>query len=155
VIGHEVDGEDAYANQVTAVTDVFIDLVKEQAGFLKGALAAAGIGVKDIAKLGSTGLIAAAIAIAVVLAIDLVIALWAPADLIIEDPTSYTLLDLVERTGAAFAMPPASVFRTEGDIDVKVTPLDKLPNQYRELRRYDSDDEDSRYEITYRFNRVA
>jgi hypothetical protein len=155
VIGHEVDGEAAYANQVTAVTDVFIDLVKDQAEFLKGALAAAGIGAKDIAKLGSTGLIAVAIAIAVLLAIDLVVALWAPADLIIQDPTGYTLLELVERTGAAFPMPPPSTFRTEGDIDVKVTPLDKLPNQYRELRRYDSDDEESRYEITTRFNRVA
>lgn len=155
VIGHEVDGEAAYAKQVTAVTDLFIDLIKEQAEFVKGALAAAGISPKDIAKLGTTGIVVVAIAIAVVLAIDLVIALWAPADLIIEDPTGYTLLDLVERTGAAFPMPAASAFRTEGDIDVKVKPLDKLPNQYREMREYRSDDEDSRYEITYRFNRVA
>ena len=28
---------------------------------------------------------------------DLIIALWAPADLIIEDPTGYALLDLAER----------------------------------------------------------
>ena len=155
VIGHEVDGEEAYAKQVTAVTDVFIDLVKEQAEFVKGALAAAGISPKDIAKLGTTGIVVVAIAIAIVLVIDLVIALWAPADLIIEDPTGYTLLDLVERTGAAFPLPPASAFRTEGDIDVEVKPLDKLPQQYREMRVYASDDEDSRYEITYRFNRVA
>jgi hypothetical protein len=40
-------------------------------------------------------------------------------------------------------------------IDVKVTPLDRIPNPYRELRRYDSDDEEGRYEITYRFDRVA
>ncbi len=155
VIGHEVDGEEAYAKQVTAVTDVFIDLVKEQAEFVKGALAAAGISPKDIAKLGTTGIVVVAIAIAIVLVIDLLVALWAPADLIIEDPTGYTLLDLVERTGAAFPMPAASAFRTEGDIDVEVKPLDKLPQQYREMREYASDDEDSRYEITYRFNRVA
>ena len=155
VIGHEVDGEEAYAKQVTAVTDVFIDLVKEQAEFIKDALAAAGIDVKDIAKLGTTGIVVVAIAIAIVLVIDLLVALWAPADLIIEDPTGYTLLDLVERTGAAFPMPAASAFRTEGDIDVKVKPLDKLPQQYRETREYKSDDEDSHYEITYRFNRIA
>ncbi len=155
VIGHEVDGEEAYAKQVTAVTDVFIDLIKEQAEFIKDALAAVGISPADIAKLGTTGIVVVAIAIAILLAIDLVIALWAPADLIIEDPTGYTLLDLVERTGAAFPLPPPSTLRTEGDIDIKVKPLDKLPNQYREMREYESDDEDSRYQITYRFNRVA
>lgn len=155
VIGHEVDGEDAYANQVTAITDVFIDLVKEQAAFAKAALAAAGIGAKDLAKLGTTGIVVVAIAIAIVLAIDLIIALWAPADLIIEDPTGYTLLELIERTEAGFPMPGPSTFRTEGDIDVKVKPLDKLPHQYREAREYASSAEESRYEITTRFNRVA
>ena len=47
-----------------------------------------------------------------------------------------------------------------GDINIHhhcapVKPLDKLPHQYREMREYASDDEDSRYEITYRFNRIA
>jgi hypothetical protein len=38
---------------------------------------------------------------------------------------------------------------------VKVTPLDKIPQQYRERREYISDDEDSRYEIVLRYNRLA
>ena len=155
VLGHEVDGEDAYQNQVTSTTDIFVDLVKEQVASVKGALKAAGIGASEIAGLGSTGLIAAAIAIGVLLAIDFIVALWAPADLIIEDPTGYTLLDLVERTGASFPPPPESSFRTEGDIDVKVAPQDKLPQQYRERRTYESDAEDSRYQLFFRFNRVA
>ena len=155
VLGHEVDGEDAYNNLVTSVTDIFVDLVKEQAAFVKSALAAAGIGLKDIGKLGTTGAIVIGIAIAIVLVVDLIIALWAPADLIIEDPTGYSLLDLAERTGADFPLPDATSFSTEGDIDVKVTPLEKIPTQYREQREYVSDDEDSRYEIVFRFNRTA
>ena len=156
VTGYEVDGESAYANQVTRWTDVYIDLVKDQIEFIKDALDKAGIKPADLAKLGPVGYVVIGAAIAVLLAIDLVIALWAPADPIIEDTTGYTLLDLVERTGAAFPMPPPTTFRTEGyDIDVKVKPLDKLPHQYREMREYESDSEESRYEITYRFNRVA
>ena len=155
VLGHEVDGEDAYENLVTKSTDIFIDLVKEQAAFIKDALAAAGIGLKDIAKLGTTGAIVIGIAIAVVLVIDLIVSLWAPADLIVEDPTGYTVLQLTELTGADFPMPGPTTFTTEGDIDVTVTPEQKVPTQYRERRRYKSSDEDSTYEVVYRFNRTA
>jgi hypothetical protein len=38
---------------------------------------------------------------------------------------------------------------------VKVVPLEKIPTQYRERREYRSDEEDSRYEIVLRYNRVA
>jgi hypothetical protein len=31
----------------------------------------------------------------------------------------------------------------------------KLPLEYHETREYVSDDQDSRYEITYRYNRLA
>ena len=155
VLGHEVDGEDAYNNLVTSVTDIFVDLVKEQAAFIKSALDAAGISLSDIGKLGTTGAIVIGIAIAIVLVVDLIIALWAPADLIIEDPTGYSLLDLIERTGADFALPDSTSFTTEGGIKVTVEPQDKLPTQYRELREYRSDDQDSRYAIAWRFNQTA
>ena len=95
------------------------------------------------------------IAIAITLAVDLIIALWAPADLIIEDPTGYALLDLAERTGADFPAPTTPPCSTEGGIDVKVAPVEKIPLQYRERREYASSDEDSRYAIVYRFNRTA
>lgn len=106
-------------------------------------------------SIGPYGAIAAGIAIAITLIVDLIVALWAPADLIIEDPTGYSLLDLAERTGADFPLPDATRFTTEGDIDVKVKPQEKIPTQYRELREYVSDDEDSRYEILFRFNRTV
>ncbi len=44
---------------------------------------------------------------------------------------------------------------TAGDINVTVTPLDKRPQQFSERRAYVSDDEESRYEIDLRYNRVA
>jgi hypothetical protein len=44
---------------------------------------------------------------------------------------------------------------TPQGIKVKVTPLEKIPQQYREKREYVSDDEESRYEIVLRYNRVA
>jgi hypothetical protein len=155
ILGHEVDGEDAYNNMITSSTDIFVDLVKEQAAFVKGALAAAGIGLSQLKSIGPYGAIAVGIAIAITLIVDLIVALWAPADLIIEDPTGYSLLDLAERTGADFPLPDATSFTTEGDIDVKVKPQEKIPTQYRELREYVSDDEDSRYEILFRFNRTV
>jgi hypothetical protein len=36
-----------------------------------------------------------------------------------------------------------------------ITPLAKIPTQYRERREYISDKEESRYEITLRYNRLA
>jgi hypothetical protein len=38
---------------------------------------------------------------------------------------------------------------------VTVSPLEKVPTQYRELREYRSDEENSRYAIVLRYNRVA
>ena len=155
VMGHEVDGEDAYQDMVTSVSDIFVDLVKEQAKFIAGALSAAGIGAGALKGLGTYAIVAVAIAVAVTLAIDLIIAAWAPADLIIEDPTGYSILDLVERTSPAFALPPSVSFRTDGNIQVDSTPLEKIPLQYREMREYDSAAEESSYQITYRFTRTA
>ncbi|HSW22137.1 MAG TPA: hypothetical protein VLJ62_05175, partial [Burkholderiaceae bacterium] len=155
VLGHEVDGEDAYANLVSSVTDIFIELVKEQFTFAKGAMTSAGITAASLGKLGPVGFVIIGIAIAITLAVDLIIALWAPADLIIEDPTGFSLLDLVERTGADFPPPATAPFTSEGGIQVSATPIDKVPLQYRERRDYVSDDEDSHYAIVYRFNRTA
>ena len=155
VMGYEVDGEDAYDNMVTSVSDVFVDLVKEQAKFIVGGLSAAGITATALKALATYQIIIAAIAVAVTLAIDLIIALWAPADLIMEDATGYSLLELAERTSANFALPPAVHFTSAGGIVVDSTPLEKLPSQYREKRNYFSADESSAYELTYRINRVA
>jgi hypothetical protein len=41
------------------------------------------------------------------------------------------------------------------DLEVVVTPLDKIALTYREFREYVADDEDSRYEVYLRYNRIA
>jgi hypothetical protein len=108
-----------------------------------------------LASFGLAGLIAGAIAAAVVVAIDVFVALWAPADPIIEDMIGPSTQDMVELTSMNFALPAASEHVTPQGIKVKVTPLGKLPGQYRERREYISDDEDSRYEIVFRYTRLA
>ena len=52
-------------------------------------------------------------------------------------------------------MPVVAPYVTHQGIGVEVVPLDKLPVTYRERRQYRSDEEDSRYEIVLRYERVA
>jgi hypothetical protein len=155
IMGFEVDGEAAFENQIDSFTDAFIDMLKDEIAFLKDHLKEVGALVEKLAEKGLAGAIAGAIAIAVVLAVDVFVALWAPADLIIEDAIGPTTLDLVELTSVNFPLLLPSEHITPQGIKVKVTPLDKIPQQYRERREYISDDEGSRYEIVLRYNRVA
>ncbi len=155
IMGFEVDGEDAFKNQINSFTDAFIDILKDEIAFLKDHLDEVKAIVEKLAENGLAGAIAGAIAIAVVLAIDVFVALWAPADLIIEDAIGPTTLDLVELTSVNFPLPLPTEHVTPQGIKVKVTPLEKIPQQYREKREYISDDEESRYEIVLRYNRVA
>jgi hypothetical protein len=88
----------------------------------------------------------------VVLAIDVFVALWAPADLIIEDTIGPTIQDLVQLTSVNFPLPVPSEYVSPQGIKVKVIPLEKIPHQYRERREYISDDEESDYEVVLRYN---
>jgi hypothetical protein len=152
-LGFEVDGEEAFEREIDSFTEAFIEILKDQLNFLADKLDSND--VEKLKDLGMTELIALAIAGAVVLAIDVFVALWAPADLIIEDAIGPTTRDLVELTSVNFPLPLPSAHITPQGIKVKVTPLDKIPQQYRERREYISDDEESRYEIVLRYNRVA
>ena len=153
--GFEIDGEEAFEQQIESTLDVFISILKDQLAFVLDHLKEAGAIASKLASFGLAGLIAGAIAAAVVVAIDVFVALWAPADPIIEDMIGPSTQDLVELTSVDFALPAASEHITPQGIKVKVTPLGKLPGQYRERREYISDDEDSRYEIVFRYNRLA
>jgi hypothetical protein len=154
-MGFEVDGEEAFKNQIDSFTEAFIDILKDEFAFLKDHLKEVEAVIEQLAEHGLAGAIAGAIAVAVVLAIDVFVALWAPADLIIEDAIGPTTLDLVELTSVNFPLPLPSEHVTPQGIKVKVTPLEKIPQQYREKREYVSDDEGSRYEIVLRYNRIA
>jgi hypothetical protein len=57
-------------------------------------------------------------------------------------------------TSVDFPLPAESKHTTQ-DIKVLVVPMEKTATQYRERRDYVSDDEESRYEIYFRYNRVA
>ena len=153
--GFEIDGEDAFENQIEDTLDAFISILKDQLAFVLDHLKEAGAIASKLAAFGLKGLIAAAIAAAIVVAIDVFVALWAPADPIIEDMIGPSTQDLVELTSVNFPLPPASEHITPQGIRVRVTPLGKIPGQYRERREYISDDEDSRYEIVFRYNRLA
>jgi hypothetical protein len=153
--GFEIDGEEAFERQIESSLDAFIDILKDQLAFVLDHLKEAGEIAAKLASYGLKGLIAAAIAAAVVVAIDVFVALWAPADPIIEDMIGPSVQDLAELTNVDIALPAASEHITPQGIRVKVTPLDKLPGRYRERREYISDDEDSRYEIVLRYTRVA
>ncbi|MCL4784668.1 MAG: hypothetical protein KJZ70_16665 [Bryobacterales bacterium] len=157
--GYEIDSDRAFNELITSRSDFFVDLIKQQAKFIGAAITAAG----GIAKLTSLGAIAgwvAGIAVAITLVVDIVVALWAPADPIIRDSFGLSAIDLDRLTNANFPAPPASSFKTEGDGGISVNvnsgiPPEKLPLQYRETREYVSSSEDSRYEIAYRYNRIA
>lgn len=124
IMGFEIDGEEAFERQIDSFTEAFIEILKDQLDFLKDKL-----DLEDIEKLkdlGKKGLIALAIAVAVVLVIDVFVALWAPADLIIEDAIGPTTQDLVQLTSVNFPLPLPSEHVTPQGIKVKVTPLEKF-----------------------------
>jgi hypothetical protein len=157
ILGYEIDSQRAYNQMIMSQMDYFIDLVKEEAAFIGGALAALG-GASALTKLGAIGAIVGGIAAALTLGVDLIIALWAPADLIVEDSLGLSVTDLATLTSANAPAPDPMTFETEDGIMVNVNkgiPPVKLPLEYHETREYVSDDQDSRYEITYRFNRVV
>ena len=157
ILGDEIDSQRFYNKEVTSQTEFFLDLVKKEAVFIGAALAALG-GAAALTKLGAIGAIAAGIAAVLTLGVDLIITLWAPADPIIRDSIGLSVTDLATLTSANAPTPGPTTFTTENGIVVNVNktiPPVKLPLEYHETREYVSDDQDSRYEITYRFNRVA
>jgi len=153
--GFEVDSEEAFEQEINSFLDAFLEVLKRELEFLLDHLKEVEAAVKKLIEAGWAGLIAAAIAVAVVLAIDVIVALWAPADPIIEDTLGPTISNLVQLTSVNFPLPMPSEHTTPQGIKVKVTPLEKIPQQYREKREYISDDEESSYEIVYRYNRLA
>jgi hypothetical protein len=159
VIGFEIDGEDAYKNQITDWTDVFVDLLREQWQIIIGGGAIAREIFTRLTNLGFWGYVIIAVAISLTLAIDLFVALWAPADLIIQDTLGFSATDLARLTNINIPGPVANsdttIYTTPGDIEVRLMRAEKTPFQYLEQRGYISDEEDSWYNIMFRYNRLA
>jgi hypothetical protein len=157
IMGHEIDSEKAYRDQINSFTDAFLHYMKiALAAIGVGAGAAAlAIGLKDLLLLGLAHPVILAIAAAVLIAVVLVLSAWAPADPIIADTLGLSSIDLAALTNANLPLPLASEAASIEDIKVKTVPLEKIANQYRERREYISSAEESRYEIVLRYNRVA
>jgi hypothetical protein len=152
IVGFEVDSESAFENQIDAFTDNFIAMLKLIWDAIKEEASAAVAAI--VKKYGIKGLIAVVIAAAILLAVVAIVALWAPADLIIEDSIGLSVVELASLTSANFPIPQEIEYSTGGEIDVKVVPVSKGV-QYRERREYRSDDEDSEYHIILRYNRLS
>jgi hypothetical protein len=157
IMGFEIDSEKAYRDQINSFTDAFLHYLKIALAGIAGAisLAAFYFGIQDLLKFAFKHYIILAIAAAIVLVVILILAAWAPADLLIEDSLGYTLSDLDTLTNTNLPVPEIAQYVTQQGIKVKAVPLEKIPTQYRERREYRSDKEDSRYEIVLRYNRVA
>jgi len=157
IMGFEIDSEKAYRDQINSFTDAFLHYLKIALAAIVagGAAGAFAIGIKDLLKLALKHPIILAIAAAVVLAIILFLAAWAPADPIIADSLGFTAVDLARLTSADFPPPDEAHYPTQHDITVNVFPIEKAPTQYKERREYVSEPEDSRYEVILRYNRVA
>lgn len=156
VLGHEVDSEGAYSDELEEWTEVFVELVKDQWGFLAGLLGSTTLSAAlDLAgKMPPLAWIALAAALLLVLAVDALIALWAPADPVIKDGISMSAIELAQLTSPDFPLPGRGRYEANDDISVLRQPLDKLPTQYREERRYFSEDQESEYHLRLRYNRV-
>jgi hypothetical protein len=153
VLGHEVDNYATYLAQVRGFTDGYLDVMKrlwkvEAGGIaLMSALAIPGGPVAV--------LVVAAVVTALAAAVNLFLALWAPADLIMQDVIFLTSSELAALTSDEFPSPAAADYRSASDIAVKVRPVSKGGGEYVESRYYRCSDEDSEYEFTLRYRRTV
>jgi hypothetical protein len=146
--GYEIDSEDAFENEITSWWAAFKDFIKDAVLSILPDSGEIDLGNPFV-------FIAVVIAAIILCLVATFYALWAPADPIIEDMIGLSALDLFQLTNMALPLPLPTEYRTTEDIKVKVTPLEKTTQQYRELREYFSDDGDSHYEIILRYNRLT
>jgi hypothetical protein len=155
VLGYEVDNWAAYEAQVHGFIETYMLLLKETWKILVGEIVALGVFVLIVAQSG-WGIVAGAIIAALALVAEVFLALWAPADLIIQDVIVWSACDLAALTDDSRPAPALDPYTTAGGgIKVKVLAEEKGGGGYLERREYTCDDEDSRYSITLRYSRVA
>jgi len=165
IIGFEIDNREAFEQEITAFSDAFKAVMASNWGFYA---ATVGTVAGGIATLFGGPAVGAAVAAALTFAINSIVALWAPADLIIEDSAGIGFLNMVELTSPLFPNPPLMEYESSRGIDVTVEPCQdtddrdrpeceasaKTPEQYRERREYNGGNRGSDYQITLRYRRV-
>lgn len=151
LIGFEIDNREAFEQQIRDFADAYVAILQSNWEAVTAAVGAVGGAVAVALGLGAPW--AEAIAGAITLAIHVFVAVWAPADLVIEDAAAFTTLDLGALTSPLFPAPEPVEFTSAGDIDVRIVPVSKGV-EYVERREYRSDAEDSKYHVTLRYNRL-
>jgi hypothetical protein len=163
--GYEVDNDDAFEQQIDDFSEAYkLVLTSSWQAIVLSVSAAAGV----VAVAAGLSKWAAAIAAGVEFSFNVVLALVLPADPVIQDSIALTGSDLSRLTTVNFPTPPERSYTAASAIDVTVGPCvpgddapeckdqpAKLTGQYREARRYRSDDEDSTYQMTLRYNLVV
>jgi hypothetical protein len=152
IIGYEVDSESAYRDQVQGFVDAFLYVMKSSIQAVANLLVGAVTTLVGVA-LGLSAALIGAISAAIVAAIVLFVAIWAPADLVMEDIVGLSVLDLDELTSPNYQPRPTANYTTGGNIAVTVEAASKIV-EYIEHRLYHSDDEGSRYRISLRYSRT-
>ncbi len=150
IVGYEVDSEEAFERMIDEFGEAFTLALQSQWNLIASSVSALASAIAVSAGLTPW---VTAIGAAVTLASNVFFALWAPADLIIEDTAAGSdVLKLGELTSLNFPLPSVRMLTSPNDIKVIVEPVDKVAFQYRERRRYRSDSEDSTYEIVLTYN---
>lgn len=153
--GYEVDNEDAYKEQITefgeaywaGLKSMWASVASSLGSSIAGAIAAAAGATFAVGTL-----IVGAVAAVLANAVAFFYALWAPADPIIEDAIGLTLVQLADLTSNSGPVPPQTTTFTPEDIKVIVDSLEKNV-EFRQLRGYISEAEESLYQIILRYSR--
>lgn len=163
VIGLEVDSEDAAEKQIKDFGDAYLEYWKS---FFTQTLVGADVGiVLELIRLGIATGKAIAIGVAGLVAVALIgvlYALWAPADPIAIDFIILSAVGLHDMTNPQKPVPPP-YSRSFGELGLSVTPQQTKPEDiqpggtnrtYSEDHTYTSSEEDSKYRLTYRAQRM-
>jgi hypothetical protein len=156
VLGDEIDSSYAYHHQVASNWDAFVRAVKLELPYVEKALGADGLDI--LRKFSWSQVIFTGVALALLAGIDGLIAWWAPADPIIRDTIGLSVNDFATLTSANAPAPEPTTYDQKPGIKVdinKTVPPVKGPLEYHETRQYRCADQDSAYEIKYRFARTA
>jgi hypothetical protein len=153
IVGHEIDNREAYKQQTTEFAEAFVLIIDGAYGKLTGAL---GTTVGTLVGLaGVKAATATAIGAAVAVALNVGFALWAPADLVIEDSINTSFLGLAELTSLNYPSPDRAETTSANDILVIAEPCEdseeddrpeceassKSTGSYRERREYQAETE--------------
>lgn len=154
VVGYEVDSERAFNQQIESFEEAFVDyLSRAWDKFKEELVGGAGAVIKALGLL--KGAIAIAIAAVIALAVIAIVSYWAPADLIMDDAIGLSVVEFAELTDADVPAPVFAEFESPQGLKVSLNPLEKGALTWREFREYHSEEEESRYDLFLRYNRIA